>query len=380
MQRQCSQPAARWLLTLLCAVLAAGSWACDSAPASRADVTPPPPLPRLVRQANGGGLLQLGAQVPGLTTVEVSQMVMPGVLETNGHVDFDDKRVSSISSRVAGRIENVRVSQWDSVRRGEPILSLYSPDFMTAEAEYLQAQTTAQVSSAPGLGGTGLNLGPAMLAAARRKLELLGMEEADIAAIKAPSPSVWMRAPITGTIVDNKAVRGAAVNPGDVLFTVGTLDQVWVVASLYEDDLSRVSEGQPLEAVTTAYPDLIFKGFVSRISPDVDPATHTLEIRCQVANPGTKLKPQMLARVRIVTRPGEALVIPMEALVFDTNAYYAYVDLGGGRYDRRQIAIGSWKEEGQVRILAGLNAGEHVVAGESIQINALWHQANGESS
>jgi membrane fusion protein, copper/silver efflux system len=266
------------------------------------------------------------------------------------------------------------------VRRGEPILSLYSPDFMTAEAEYLQAQTTAQVSSAPGLGGTGLNLGPAMLAAARRKLELLGMEEADIAAIKAPSPSVWMRAPITGTIVDNKAVRGAAVNPGDVLFTVGTLDQVWVVASLYEDDLSRVSEGQPLEAVTTAYPDLIFKGFVSRISPDVDPATHTLEIRCQVANPGTKLKPQMLARVRIVTRPGEALVIPMEALVFDTNAYYAYVDLGGGRYDRRQIAIGSWKEEGQVRVLAGLNAGEHVVAGESIQINALWHQANGESS
>ena len=218
MHRHRLQPAARWLLALLCAVLAAGSWACDSAPASRADVTPPPPLPRLVRQASGGDLLQLGAQVPGLTTVEVRQnVVLPGVLETNGHVDFDDKRVASISSRVAGRIENVRVSQWDNVRRGEQIIALYSPDFMTAEAEYLQAQTTAKLMTRAGRRRYGSDFGPAMVAAARRKLEFLGMGDADIAAIKAPDPTVWMRAPISGTVVENKALRGAAVNPGDVL-------------------------------------------------------------------------------------------------------------------------------------------------------------------
>jgi membrane fusion protein, copper/silver efflux system len=315
-----------------------------------------------------------------MTTAEVAQIELPGVLETNGHVDFDDKRVATISSRVAGRIDSVRVSQWDSVRRGEPILSLYSPDFMTAEAEYLQAQTTAQVSTAPGLGGAGLNLGPAMLAAAKRKLELLGMNDADIAEVRTPSPTVWMRAPISGTIVDNKAERGAAVNPGDALFTVGTLDQVWIVASIYEDDLARISLGQPLEAVTTAYPDLVFKGFISRISPDVNADTHTVEIRCQVDNTGGKLKPQMLARVSIVTRIGEALTEPMEALVFDTNDYYVYIDLGGGRYERRKVQIGAWKDEGPVRILSGLSAGERVVAGESIQINTLWHEANGESS
>jgi len=170
------------------------------------------------------------------------------------------------------------------------------------------------------------------------------------------------------------------VNPGDVLFTVGTLDQVWIVASIYEDDLARVSEGQSLEAVTTAYPDLVFKGFVARISPDIDSSTHTLQIRCEVKNSGGKLKPQMLARVRVVTRPGEALVVPMEALVFDTNAYFVYVVQGSGSYDRRQIEIGSWKEQGEVRIIAGLKAGERVVAAESIQVNALWHEANGESS
>jgi Cu(I)/Ag(I) efflux system membrane fusion protein len=334
-----------------------------------------------VKQADGGNLLQLSAPLPGLTEVQVSQVELPGVLETSGHVDFDDRRVATISSRVSGRIDSLRVSQWDNVRRGEPILSLYSPDFMTAEAEYLQSRATAQLSNGPGLSGTdAISLGPAMAAAARRKLELLGMEAADIDAIRAPSPTVWMRAPISGTIVDNKAQRGAAVNPGDVLFTVGTLDQVWIVGSLYEDDLARVSEGQPLEAVTTAYPDLVFKGFVARISPDVDPNTHTLQIRCQVENPGARLKPQMLMRLSIVTRPGEALAVPMEALVFDTNAYFAYVDRGAGRFERRQVQIGAWQDEGPVRILSGLAAGELVVAGESIQINAMWHQANGESS
>lgn len=361
--------------------LAATIASCDSNPPTHADVTPPPPPPRLVEQSDGIKTLQLSASVPGMTEVRVSQVELPGVLETSGHVDFDDRRVATISSRVSGRIDSLRVSQWDNVRRGEPILSLYSPDFMTAEAEYLQARTTAQLSSAPGLAGAGaLNLGPAMVSAARRKLELLGMEPADIDAIRAPSPTVWMRAPISGTIVDNKVQRGAAVNPGDVLFTVGTLDQVWIVGSIYEDDLARVQEGQPLEAVTTAYPDLVFKGFVARISPDIDPNTHTLQIRCQVENPGIKLKPQMLARVSIVTRPGEALSIPMEALVFDTNAYFVYVDLGGGRFERRQVQIGAWKDEGPVRILSGLEAGEQVVAGESIQINAMWHEANGESS
>jgi len=343
----------------------------------------PQPVPRLVRQSDGSDRLQIaGGQVPGMTTVEVSQVELPGVLEASGHVDFDDRRVATVASSVAGRIEETRVSQWDNVRRGEPIVSLYSPDFMTAEAEYLQARMTSQLSTAAGSAVTsgGLNLGPAMLSAARRKLELLGMDDADIDAIKAPSPTVWMRSPLGGTIVDNKVVRGAAVNPGDVLFTVGTLDQVWIVASIYEDDLARVSEGQSLEAVTTAYPDLVFKGFVARISPDIDSSTHTLQIRCEVKNSGGKLKPQMLARVRVVTRPGEALVVPMEALVFDTNAYFVYVVQGSGSYDRRQIEIGSWKEQGEVRIIAGLKAGERVVAAESIQVNALWHEANGESS
>jgi Cu(I)/Ag(I) efflux system membrane fusion protein len=189
-----------------------------------------------------------------------------------------------------------------------------------------------------------------------------------------------MRAPIGGTVLDNKAIRGAQVNPGDVLYSLGTLDDVWVVANIYEDDLARVHEGEQLEAVVNAYPDDIFAGFISRVSPNIDAATHTLQIRCQVRNPGGKLKPQMLARVRIVTRPGRALLVPQEALVFDTNEYYAFVDVGSGHFERRKVELASWKEQGLARVTGGLKLGEQVVAAESVQLNELWHEASGEGS
>jgi Cu(I)/Ag(I) efflux system membrane fusion protein len=219
-----------------------------------------------------------------------------------------------------------------------------------------------------------------MASAAKRKLLLLGMEEADIDALRDPAPSIWMRAPISGIVVKNQAVRGTAINPGDVLYQLGTLDPIWITADLYEIDLARVHVGEELEAVTTAFPDEVFKGIIARISPNVDPTTHTLSIRCAVPNPGLKLKPQMLASIKIITSTGDAVIVPREALVFDTDKYYAFVDVGNGRIDRRAVAIGAWSEEGVARVVSGLKAGERVVDTESLQVGALWHQAHGESS
>ncbi len=228
--------------------------------------------------------------------MQVQNIELPGVLETSGQITYDDRSTSTIISRVQGRIEQTRVSLWDNVQRGEKIVALYSPDFMTAESEYLQAHDTSKLMAAPGVGGSS-DFAGALSQAAKRKLQFLGMTDADIQAIKAPDPTVWMRAPISGTVVDNKVQRGAAVNPGDVLFSLGTLNDVWITGDIYEDDLARVRVGQDLSAVTTAFPDEVFHGVIDRISPNVDPTTHTLQIRCVVKNPGGKLKPQMLAKV-----------------------------------------------------------------------------------
>jgi Cu(I)/Ag(I) efflux system membrane fusion protein len=365
-------------LAALAAAISLGGCHSDSA-GTEAAVPEATPVVRLVRQ-QGVELIQFNASdVPGLSMVQVQNIEMPGILETSGQITYDDRSVSTIVSRVQGRIEQTRVSLWDNVQRGEKIVALYSPDFMTAESEYLQAHESSTLIAAPGIRGSS-DFAGALSLAARRKLQFLGMSDADINAIKAPDPTVWMRAPISGTVVDNKVQRGAAVNPGDVLFSLGTLNEVWITGDIYEDDLARVHVGQDLSAVTTAFPDEVFHGVIDRISPNVDPTTHTLQLRCDVKNPGGKLKPQMLAKVSIVTRPGEALVIPQDALVFDIDNYYAFVEVSPGTFEHRKVSIASWSRVGFARVTSGLKAGDRVVSGETLQVNALWHQAHGESS
>jgi len=368
-------------LLSLAILLAVGLAGCQGQSTSRA-ATPEPTawMPRIIQQQGGGpDVLQIGTgRVPGLIVRQVEEITLPGILETSGQITFDDRSVSTIVSRVQGRIEQNRVSLWDNVRRGEKIIALYSPDFMTAEAEYLEARQTSKANKTPGTGS--LDFAASLVLAARRKLELLGMEDADINAITQPDPVVWMRAPISGTVVENKVLRGGAVNPGDELFALGTINNVWITGDIYEDDLARVNVGQDLTAVTMAYPNDTFSGTIARISPNIDPNTHTAQIRCEIRNSEGKLKPQMLATVRIVTRPGSALVVPQDALVFDTDAYFAFVETSSGEFERRKVLIASWTRAGYVRVTGGLKAGERVVTGETLQVNALWHQAHGESS
>jgi len=335
----------------------------------------------LISQGGGQELMRVNlSQIAGLSIGSVQVVPLPRILEAVGQVNFDDRLVSTIISRVTGRLEDIEVSQWDRVHAGENILSLYSPDFMTAEAEYLEAISGPPRITGPGILASTYDMTADLKAAAIKKLELLGLEPADIAAIKQATPSRWMRAPIGGIVVNKMALRGAQVYPGDQLFSLATLERVWITIDIYEDDLSRVHTGQRLEAVTLAYPDEIFKGVVDRISPNLDPNVHTLQLLCQIQNPGEKLKPQMLARVRIVTRAGAALVVPQTALVFEGNAYYAFVQTGANMVERRAVQIATWNDQGYARIVSGLKSGERVITHQSLQLDALWREAHGESS
>jgi Cu(I)/Ag(I) efflux system membrane fusion protein len=364
-------------LAILLAIFIAG---CHNEASHVAAPAPMPAVaPQLVQDGDHEYLILRQSDVPGMTFAEVKNVGLPSILRTTGQFTFDDKRVATIVSRVQGRIEDIRASLWDTVVKGQPIAKLYSPDFMTAEAEYLQAQSTSKITRSAAVDGS-VDLAASMAQAARRKLLLLGMEERDFDALTAPAPTIWMRAPISGIVVKNQAVRGTAINPGDVLYQLGTLDPIWITADLYEMDLARVHDGQELEATTPAFPGEVFKGIIARISPNVDPSTHTLQVRCAVPNPSLRLKPQMMASIRVVISSGDAIVVPREALIFDTDKYYAFVAVGTDRVERRAVAIASWSEEGLARVVSGLQAGDRVVEAESLQVDALWHQAHGESS
>jgi Cu(I)/Ag(I) efflux system membrane fusion protein len=119
----------------------------------------------------------------------------------------------------------------------------------------------------------------------------------------------------------------------------------------------------------------MFSGVIGRISPNIDANTHTLQLRCQIENRGLKLKPQMLARIRIVTKPGSALVIDERALVFDTDRYYAFVRGPGNIIVRREVMIRSWNERGYARVVRGLGVGERVVDAQSVEVDSLWDQS-----
>ncbi len=381
--------AATALSALVTTWLAMGALSgCDSSASPAATGSPPSQLPMLVHQADGRELMVIDISQTRVGSIgTVKDVPLPGVLEAVGQVTFDDRLVSTIISRVTGRIEQLRTSQWDTVRRGDQVMSLYSPDFMTAEAEYLEAtsSTSQRGGAGPQTNAFGMPAGSFSMTAnlktaAVRKLELLGFSPADIAAIREPSASVWMRAPISGIVVSKNAVRGQQVNPGDQLLSLATLERVWITADIYEDDLARVRVGQNLEAVTAAYPKEIFKGMIQRISPSLDPNTHTLQLRCQVSNPGSRLKPQMLARVRIETSPGLALVVPQSALVFDDNAYYAFIVAGANSVERRRVEITDWNEHGYARVVSGLEPGDRFLITDSLRFNALWHVAHGETS
>ncbi|MBV8134469.1 MAG: efflux RND transporter periplasmic adaptor subunit [Deltaproteobacteria bacterium] len=339
----------------------------------------------VVHAADGRQLMM----IPHLQSQEgsigtVREVPLPGVLEATGLVTFDDRLVSTISSRVAGRIEEMRTSQWEMVERGRVVMVLFSPDFMTAEEEYLQATSgrsngrSTPAETSYGMPVHGVDISTSLRAAAIRKLELLGFSPADIAAIRVPSTSVAMRAPISGIIVSNNAMRGQQVNPGDQLFSLATLQRVWITADIYQSDMSRVRIGQNLEAVTAPYPGEIFKGTVQRISPALDPNIHTMQLRCQVDNPRSLLRPQMLARVRLITPPGLALVIPQKALVFDNNAYFAFIVAGPDAIERRRVAIGDWKEPGFARVVNGIQPGDRFLT-ESLKFNSLWHAARSKT-
>jgi Cu(I)/Ag(I) efflux system membrane fusion protein len=343
--------------------------------------------PKIVHQSDGRDLMVIHLpHIQAGSSGIVKAVAQPGILEVIGQVTFDDRLVSTIIARVSGRIEQLRKSQWDTVRRGEQVMSLYSPDLMTAEAEYLEATTNADQSRAAAPAGAfdlpagSLTMAANFREAARRKLELLGFSPADIDSIHRPGSSVWIRAPISGIIVSKNAVRGQQVNLGDQLFSLATLGRVWITADIYENDLARVGLGQSLEAVTAAYPGEVFKGTIERISPSFDPNTHTLQLRCTVNNPGSQLRPQMLARVRIATNLDQALLIPQSALVFDDDAYYVFIRADKNHVERRRVEIADWNEQGYARVIGGVKPGEQFLITESLRMNALWHAARGESS
>jgi len=193
------------------------------------------------------------------------------------------------------------------------------------------------------------------------RLHVLGLNDDEIAQIRkrgTPAEHLTLRAPLSGTIVKRNMDPGAFLNVGDSFMSIVDTRALWFTGNVYENDIARVKIGQAITLHTSAYPDRAFTGTVSFIAPNIDPATHTLTVRCDVPNPDGLLRPEMYSTARIQTGQSQAAVVPKSALVKDHGRYYVIVQSDAKHFKRVEV---------QGRNLPGAERGFAVTAGLSQQ-------------
>lgn len=301
-------------------------------------------------------------QLIGLTTSVVEERPFRRTLRTTGTVEHDETRWAKVAPRFGGWVRELYVNfTGQPVRRGEPMFSVYSPELFQAQTEYLLAWRNHQrlAGSPPAEQQAAWGL----VQAARRRLELLELDEAEIKALEqreVPADEVLIRAPFSGHVVSRKAAAGQAFAAGETLYEIADLNHLWVRATLSESEMPEVKVGQEAALV---FPQLGGKTVASRVSfiyPHIDPASRRGEARLELENPGHRVRPDMWAQVEIGIDQGPLLAVPASALIDTGTRHVAFVDRADGHLEPREVKVGA-RTEDHVQVLEGLKAGERVV-------------------
>jgi RND family efflux transporter MFP subunit len=303
-------------------------------------------------------------QLIGVRVVTVRRATLSPQIRAAATVTGDETRQAEINTRVDGWIRDLYADYTGrTVNRGEPLFTLYSPDLIATQNEYLLAlrgqshvghESTANVQE----------YSARLVTAAHERLLRLDMPEQDIEQLREsgrPFETITFRSPVAGVIVEKTAVRGMRVMAGQTLYRIADLSTVWVEAEIYERDLSAVRIGTRAMVTVQAYPDRAFAGRVTYISPIVTPETRTVRARITLRNSGGLLKPNMVATVDLRAAQSDALVIPADAVVETGTQRLVFVSDGAGRFAPREVRIGR-RTAGEFEVTSGLEEGQQVAA------------------
>jgi len=293
----------------------------------------------------------------GVRTAEVKSGSLTSTVEAVGSVAYNERDVAVVQARSNGFLERLHVrAPLDPVRKGQPLAELYVPDWVAAQEEYLTATRISAQSDSKSLAG--------LADAARQRMRLAGMSDAQIAAVEAGGKvqaRFTITAPIAGVIGELTAREGMTVMAGAPLFRINGLSTVWVNAELPEVAAAQVRPGNPVEARTPAVSGTVFKGKVSAILPEVNPATRTIRARIELANPGGQLVPGMFATVSFAPAARkDVLLVPTEAVIQTGKRSVVVVAQGEGKFAPVDVEVGV-DSNGQTEIRKGLQAGQKVV-------------------
>jgi Cu(I)/Ag(I) efflux system membrane fusion protein len=320
-------------------------------------------IPVMKEQQDQGVVVvdEVRRQLIGVRTAPVAVGAMRDALRAIGVVAYDESALADVNLKVRGWITHLVVNETGQrVTKGQTLFTMYSPELFSAEQDFLLATQGAMAMAQT---DAGASRGASLASAARQRLHLLGVSDAQIDAIAKsgkPEENVAIPSPASGYVTEKNVVEGASVDPGMRLYRIAALGRVWIEADVYEADLSRVHVGDVAKVTLDYLPGRAYDAKVAYVYPYLDPKTRTGRVRFEIANKGLELRPGMFASIELAMDLGQQLLVPAEAVVYTGPRRLVFVDLGQGRLRPQEVRLGR-EGNGMYEVLDGLRAGDIVV-------------------
>jgi Cu(I)/Ag(I) efflux system membrane fusion protein len=309
----------------------------------------------------------------GVRTESVELRELTRTVQAVATIQANERQLHTVSPKFEGWIQKLYVNTTgQSVRQGEPLLEVYSPDLVTAQQEYLIALKGVQAVK-----GASSEVEASMrtlMDSALQRLRNWDISEAELQRLQQEGKarqSITLRAQASGVVMEKRAVAGMRFMPGEILYQIADLSSVWLLADVFEQDLGLVRQGQSVKIRVDAYPDQVFTGKVTFIYPTVMPETRTAKVRIELPNPAGRLKPAMYARVEIASGKarGKVLAVPDSAVLDTGTRQLVLVQRGEGAFEPRTVKL-RMRADGYIEVLDGIKAGERVVVSANFLIDA----------
>jgi RND family efflux transporter MFP subunit len=338
---------------------------------AEASTAAPPPAsvetPLVPVQISAQRLQSIGVKIG---TVE-RKLVEDEIL-TTGNVAVDETRLAYVQVRYSGYIEKVFAdATYQYIRKGQPLFTIYSPDVVATEREYLAAKQNQQQvaqSTVPGVASSAASL----LDATSERLKQWGVSQKEIARLESTGQvqqELEFDSPVSGYITERNALPSVSVQPEMRLFTVADLSSVWVQAQVFQNDLGRIKVGDPATLTVSTFPGRTFRGRVDFIYPQLDSDTRTAKVRIVSANADLRLKPGMFVNVALKVPMGSQLVIPASGVLQSGSRQIAFVERSEGYLEPREVELGTRVGDDFI-VTKGLKAGEHIVTSANFLIDS----------
>ena len=331
------------------------------------------PMPSMSDASSGAVVVPAVArQLIGVRSAPVVQATLEEEIRAVGTVGYDERSFAQVTLKISGWVRRVFVNSIGRpVRKGEPLFTVYSPDLLATQDEYLLAlKMRAQLAGSP-LDEVKANA-DALVASARERLRLWDVTDSQIEALERrgqTDPVLMVYAPSSGIVLKREALPGKYVEPGTTLYEIADLSMVWISADIYESEVAATKVGQPATVTFAAYPGETFPGKVAYVYPTLNTETRTVRVRLEFLNPELKLKPGMYGNVTLQTDAVRTLVVPKEAVLDTGLRQLVFVDRGQGRYEPAAVKLGR-RSQNAVEVMEGLKEGDRIVTSANFLLDA----------